>query len=198
MSQLIESIRLFDGQFSNLSFHEQRMNNSFKQLFGRTVKTNLYQYLTSMEFPSSGLYKCRVLYDHQAMTTEFLAYTFKPVTSLKLVESDAILYDHKYVDRSLINQLMEKRGACDDILIIKKGCVTDSSYANIVFKKESKWYTPYSYLLKGTMRENLLQSGKIIEDAISVNDIANFEKFKLINSMLGFEGQECDISNIFK
>ncbi len=197
MSQLIETIRLLDGQFNNLSFHEARMNNSLKQLYGKTVKTNLYQYLTSMEFPSLGLYKCRILYDHQSRTTEFLPYTFKPITSLKLVEDNVNSYDHKYADRSFINKLMEKKGDCDDILIIKKGWITDSSYANIVFKREDKWYTPHSYLLKGTMRESLLQSGKVIEEEISVNDISNFQKFKLINAMLGFDGKEYDISNIF-
>lgn len=197
MSRLIETIRLHAGQFNNLSYHELRMNNSLKQLYGEREKTNLDQYLNSLKYPPNGLYKCRIIYDHQSKVTEFLPYTFKPNTSLKLVEHDTILYDHKYADRSLINQLMDSKGDCDDILIIKKGMVTDSSYANIVFWRGDKWYTPASCLLKGTMRESLIQSGKIIEEDISIKAIANFEKFKLINAMLGFESQECDISNIF-
>ena len=172
------------------------MSYSLEQLYGVKEKIDLHQYLNSLNHPGKGLYKCRIVYDHQSRVTEFLPYTFKPITSLKLVVEDSILYDHKYADRSRINQLMERRENCDDILIIKKGWVTDSSYANILFKRGDKWYTPRSCLLKGTMRESLLQSGKIIEEEIRVKDIANFEKFKMINAMLGFECVECDISNI--
>lgn len=197
MSRLIETIRLFDGEFNNLRYHELRMDHSLKQLYGLTAKTELYPFLNALVYPQKGLYKCRILYDHQSRIPEFLPYTFKPVASLKIVKDDAILYDHKYANRSSINQLMKRKSECDDILIIKQGYVTDSSYANIAFKREGKWYTPHSYLLKGTMRESLLESGKVIEDEIKVGDIPNFEKFKLINAMLGFEGKECDISNIF-
>ena len=173
------------------------MNSSMMKLYGVAGSADLSQFLNSMDYPRTGLYKCRITYDDHSKMAEFLPYTFKPITSLKLVENDTILYEHKYADRSLINQLTERKGDCDDILIVKRGLVTDSSYANIVFRRGGKWYTPASYLLKGTMRENLLQSGRIIEKEIGVKDIANFEKFKLINAMLGFEGQECDISNIF-
>lgn len=197
MSRLIETIRLFDGKFDNLLYHEMRMANSLKELYGAIKEIHLAQYLKSLKYPQKGLYKCRILYDHQSKVSEFLPYTLSPVTTLKMVEDDAFLYDHKYADRSSLNQLMKGKSNCDDILIIKKGYVTDSSYANIVFKREGKWYTPHSYLLKGTMRENLLRSGRITEEEISIRDIKKFEKFKLINAMLGFEGQECDISNIF-
>jgi branched-subunit amino acid aminotransferase/4-amino-4-deoxychorismate lyase len=34
--------------------------------------------------------------------------------------------------------------------------VTDSSFANIVFKRGKKWYTPWAPLLKGTMRSKAI------------------------------------------
>ena len=61
------------------------------------------------------------------------------------------------------DKLMELRGDKDDILIIKNGKVTDTSYANVVLSdKEGKCITPNStYLLHGTRRASLLKSGKI-------------------------------------
>ena len=196
MSQLIETIRIQDGQFNDLRYHEQRMDHSLKELYGVEGKTDLTQFFSLLHLPQQGLYKCRLLYDHQSKVVEFIKYTIKPVASLRLIVDNNILYDHKYSDRSSMTQLVQKRSGCDDILIIKNGSVTDSYYANIVFKSGSKWYTPQTYLLRGTMRERLIHSGEIQEERISMNDIKKFEKFKLINAMLGFESSECDISTI--
>ena len=74
--------------------------------------------------------------------------------------------------------------------------VTDSSFANIVFKRSKKWYTPWAPLLKGTMRSKLLERNLIQEEEIRLKDIYNFETFKLINAMLEFESPEQDLSNI--
>jgi len=88
------------------------------------------------------------------------------------------------------------RQASDDILIVKRGLVTDSSYANIVFRRGKHWYTPWSALLKGTQRTKLLERDVIHEEEIRVEDIETFETFKLINAMLEFESPEIDVSNI--
>lgn len=196
MSQLIESIKLLDGRFNSLRYHEQRMAYSLKELYGVSDQINLLQFLDTLNHPLKGFYKCRILYDNHTKGVAFIPYTLKPVSSLKLVVSDTILYDHKYSDRSTIDQLMQKKDECDDILIVKNGWVTDCSYANIVLKSGNKWYTPHTYLLKGTVRESLLDAGEIEALPIKVSDIKKFEKFKLINAMVGFEGAECDISNI--
>lgn len=196
MFQLIETIKLQDGCFNNLRYHEQRMNHSLKELYKVDGTAELNTFLESLNYPQKGLYKCRLVYDSYSKTVEFTPHTFKPVTSLTMIEANVILYDHKYSNRAPINYLMDKRGGGDDILIIKDGWVTDCSYANIVFKSGSKWFTPHTYLLKGTMRESLLDAGAIEIQPIKVHDIKKFEKFKLINAMLGFDGAECDISNI--
>lgn len=197
MCQLIESIQLKDGRFNNLRYHELRMNHSLKELYGVSERINLLHYLSLLDYPRKGVYKCRLLYDGLSRQAEFQPYTLKPIASLKLIFDDALVYNHKYADRSAIDQLVRQKGECNDILIVKNGWVTDCSYANIVFKSGNKWYTPDTYLLRGTMRESLLETGEIEGQQIKVRDINKFEKFKLVNAMLGFEGQECDISNIF-
>jgi len=197
MSLLIESIKLLDGEFYNLSYHEQRMNRSLKLLCGLHDQFDLYAFLDEMEKPLSGLHKCRIVYDDQTKDVEFIPYTPKPINSLMVVEHDRINYEFKYADRKTINRLCELRKNCDDILIVKRGLVTDASFSNVVFRKGKHWYTPWSPLLKGTMRQNLLERELIIEEEILKEDIKSFESFKLINAMLEFDSPEISIDNIF-
>jgi 4-amino-4-deoxychorismate lyase len=196
MSLLIESIKLLDGQFCNLSYHEQRMNRSLKMLCGNTEHFDLERFLDSMEKPEKGLYKCRLVYDDVKKEVEFLPYEPKSIKTLRIVEHDRINYEFKYADRKSINRLYDLRKDCDDVLIIKKGQVTDSSYCNIVFRKGKHLYTPWSALLKGTQRQKLIERNYVKEEEIRVEDIRGFETFKLINAMLEFDAPEIDVSNI--
>ena len=197
MFQLIESILLLDGQFVNLPAHQERVDNALNDLYKTDKRIDLKEFLHTFNFPATGRYKCRMMYNPLSKDVEFLPYTFKAVNTLKIRVDNSIVYDYKYADRSSLNKLMADRGECDDILIVKNGWVTDSSYANIIFKRKDKWYTPHSCLLRGTMRQILLRSGTIQEEQIAMSDIQKFEKFRLINAMLGFDSPECDISNIY-
>jgi 4-amino-4-deoxychorismate lyase len=196
MSLLIESIKLVDGKFCNLFYHEQRMLRAWNEIFGIDEDFNLEGFLNALEVPSKGLFKVRILYDDLTKQVEFLPYKPKEIKTLKVIEDDRISYDYKYADRKKIDKLFSQRGDCDDILIVKKGNVTDSSFSNIAFKRGKFWYTPWSALLKGTMRQNLINNNKIIEEQIELGDIHAFKKFKLVNAMLEFDSPEIDVSNI--
>lgn len=196
MSLYIESIKLQDGEYKNLFYHEHRMNHTLKMLCGVTETFNLEEWLVHINHPKAGLYKCRIVYDEESRDVEFFEYKPKPIQSLRIVEHDRISYEFKFLDRKRIDQLFDLRKNCDDILIVKRGLVTDSSYANIVFKKDKTWYTPWSALLKGTMRSKLIQMNTIREEEIRPKDIKTFQSFKLINAMFEFDAPEMDVSNI--
>jgi len=196
MSLLLESIKLLNGQFENLFQHEQRMNRSLKMLCGVTTHFDLERFLEKMDHPRHGLFKCRIVYDDITSDIEFIPYIPKPVNTIRVIENDRINYTFKYVDRKAIDRMFEARNGCDDILIIKGDVVTDASYANIVFRKGRNWYTPWSPLLKGTMRAFLLERDLIREEEIRVEDINTYEGFKLVNAMIGFDSPEQPVSNI--
>ena len=196
MSRFIESIKLQDGEYKNLFYHDQRMNHTLKSLCGVTETFNLEEWLLNIDNPKIGLFKCRIVYDEESRDIEFIKYEPKPINSLRIVEHDRISYEFKYLDRKKINKLFELRKECDDILIVKHGFVTDSSYSNIVFRKDKTWFTPWTALLKGTMRSKLIQMNKIVEEEITLKDVRNFESFKLINAMFEFDAPESDISKI--
>jgi 4-amino-4-deoxychorismate lyase len=196
MSQLIESIKLLDGNFCNVFYHEQRMIRSLEQLFGIEDDIHLDKFLNSLDPPKAGLYKCRILYDDKTRDVEFIPYQAKAIRTLKIVHHNRISYDFKFANRKTIDKLYLKREQNDDILIVKNGKVTDSSFANIVFKNGKDWITPWHPLLAGTMRQKLIESNKITPEKILEGDIKTFESFKLINSMMEFDGPEIEVSNI--
>jgi 4-amino-4-deoxychorismate lyase len=196
MSRLIESIQLNNGRFLRLQYHQQRMNHTFTDIFQTANPINIFNYLSNTEHPKIGLHKCRVIYEKEIESVEFIPYQSKAIKSLKIVHDDKIEYEHKFEDRSQINLLFENREQCDDILIVKNGFITDSSYSNIIFFDGLKWITPNSPLLKGTMRQMLLDAAEIKEQPIAIKDISSFKSFRLINAMLGFDGSEIEVSQI--
>jgi 4-amino-4-deoxychorismate lyase len=191
MSLLVETIRIENGKILNISFHNERVIRSLYNIYGLMTKPELEKIIEIPESASHGIYKCRVLYDDKNMSVEFLPYVFRQVRSLKLVFSEDICYPYKYINRDKINRLSDMRGECDDILIIKYGKVTDSSYSNVLFRNnKGKWVTPSSFLLPGTRRANLLKSGLIQEADISYGDISKYTELKLINAMMNIDDTE--------
>jgi 4-amino-4-deoxychorismate lyase len=197
MSLLIESIKLLDGKFFNLFYHQQRMLRSLSSLCGVTDDFNLQEFLAGLDFPLKGLFKCRIVYDDSRKDVEFVPYQPRSIKSLRVVEHDRISYDLKFTDRELIDQLFALRKECDDILISKKGLVTDSSFSNIIFRRGNEWFTPRSPLLKGTQRQKLVDENKIIEQEIKTADIRSFDTFKVINAMFEADAPEVDVKYIF-
>lgn len=191
MSLLVETIKVENGMLLNISFHNERMIRSIYEIFGLRNEADLEKIINIPAFARKGVYKCRVEYDDKTTKIEFLPYIIKSVRSLKLIMDDNINYPFKYIKRDNIQRLMEMRGECDDILIIKKGMVTDSSYANVVFRDiNGNWVTPSTYLLHGTRRASLLQRGLIKETIITYRDLNKYAEVKLINAMIGFEDTE--------
>jgi 4-amino-4-deoxychorismate lyase len=191
MSLLVESIRIENGRILNIGFHNERMARTLYNIYGLSVKTDLEKIIEVPASATRGIYKCRVLYDDKTTVVEFLPYTFHLVRTLKVVFSDDLCYPYKYTNRDKINRLMDTRSGCDDILIVKYGKLTDSSNANIILRdRNGNWVTPFSFLLPGTRRANLLRSGLIKEEDISFRDLSKYSEVKLINAMRGFNDSE--------
>jgi 4-amino-4-deoxychorismate lyase len=195
MCRFIESICLRDGQFQLLEWHEKRMHRALQSI-GQYAPLNLEHILQLQPIPHAGWWKCRIEYDEAKQEISFEEYQPRTVSSLRIIMDDTIDYSHKFADRSHLKKLFDLKKDCDDIIICKNEKVTDSFYANLVFKKENKWFTPESYLLPGVMREKLLQDRTIERTEITLSNIHTFDKVKLINALLGFEGPEIEIKNI--
>lgn len=186
MSLLFETIQCKDGKLLNLDYHNERMNRSRLELFRSREALSIEEYVVGTRIPLNGIYKCRVVYQTQFFTVEYVPYKMKQINGIQIVESDTIEYKYKYSDRSGLDQLLVK-AKTDEILIIKDGVVTDTSYSNIVFLDGNKWITPADPLLKGTQRQKLLDEGRISESEILTHEIFGFTSLKLINAMMTFD-----------
>lgn len=134
-----------------------------------------------------GLVKFRIVYTSVIEHMEAAAYTFKPIASIALVKATNLLYDYKYEDRSGFFDLLKQKGDADEILIEQDGQITDTSYSNVVLQDTTGFYTPTSYLLNGTKRRSLLESGIVQERAIRVDDLDRYSNIYLINAMMDLE-----------
>jgi len=196
MSRFIESICIMDGKIRNLEFHRERMNRSRYKFLGVEKEIDLEKLILSHTFPPNGKYKCRMVYGAELESVEFIPYRIKTIRSVKLKENDEIEYPYKFLDRKAF-ELLSDSVMQDEILIVKNGRVTDTSFSNIVFFDGKNWITPASYLLNGTMRQSLLKSGKITEEETNPEDLNRFISFKFINAMMDLEeSPELDISVI--
>ncbi len=198
MFPLVETIKIIDGIPQNLRYHKFRFEKSY---FLYYKSLNEKEFPIEFEIPvkyKTGKVKLRLLYNKQGFNFEYSLYQRKEIYNLKVVFDNNIEYPVKYTDRKAIDRLLKFRENKDDILIVKDGNVTDSSFANIVFFDGNKWYTPASPLLQGTTRERLIDKEIIIPAPIKYNDLKYFKKFKLINAMIDFEeALEIDIKNIY-
>ena len=191
--RLLETIRIEKGEPLNLFYHQKRMNSSRKELFNSKDEIDLVFLLKVQSIPIvSSIQKCRVIYDTSIREVEIISYEIPQITSLKLLHCDDIDYAYKYQNRGKIEELFSKRGIADDIIIVKDGMITDTSYANLLFFDGEQWITPAKPLLQGTQRAKVLAEKRIVEADITPIDLVLFERIRLINAMIRFE-DEVDI-----
>lgn len=182
--ELLESIRLSDGKCPLLDYHQERVDRSRKLLYPKLPQLKLQQLIEAMDLPERGIHKIRIQYGKEVGNVSIQPYEIKVPKKIRLIDSHQLNYAKKYANRSEIEACFERRGDCDDILIIKHGFVTDTSYANVVFYDGVKWFTPSAPLLRGTRRAKLLREGTIKSAIIREKDIPLFKSVRLINGML--------------
>lgn len=198
MYRLIESIKVINGEFENIYFHNLRLNNARADLWNCGKKINIANEVVVPPDVCQGLYKCRILYSAKIEKVEFIPYRLPEIHSLQLINDDDIVYNYKFEDRARIASLFDQRNPCDDILIIKNGCLTDTSFCNVVLYDGGKYYTPSTPLLNGTKRQLLVAENKVIEKMIKATELHQFQSIFLVNAMIDVEDEVCiDIKNVF-
>lgn len=186
MSRLIETICVRDGIPLHLSDHQDRMDRSLMALYGLENKISLEKSLQVPSVFKSGWVKCRVAYGKNIEHVNWTPYHIRSVDSITLVHADDLEYSWKYKDRSVFERLIRQAGT-DDVIVVKAGYITDSSYANLLFREDNEWFTPDTPLLPGTQRKRLIESGKVSIRPIRPGDISQFDALKYINAMLDLE-----------
>lgn len=192
----IETIRMENGIPLNLHRHQQRMEETLRETFGTHAKAPNLADVRLSQGEKGGRMKLRITYSSQIESLSLSPYSPKIIRSLAAVDGKDIDYHLKYADRTALQHLLAKKGTCDDILVIVDGRVTDTSYSNIAFYREGRWFVPDTCLLRGTKRQELLERRMVTEKTITIDDIQLYTRACLLNAMLDLDEVSlptCDI-----
>ena len=197
MSPYFESIRIRHRQIHLLPYHTARLNRTRRDIFG--LKDPITLDIKIPDHVDDALWKCRVTYGASIEQITFDPYLGRTIHNFKLIDGGSdIDYTHKG-NRTQLQALYDQRDNADDIIIVRDGYLTDSFWSNIILSQGDRWYTPATPLLKGTMRQYLLDQGIVIERIISVSDIDGYDLIMPINALNPFEtGQAISTDNIFE
>jgi 4-amino-4-deoxychorismate lyase len=136
------------------------------------------------------------VYDEIVQSVEFTPYVRREIRSLKLVETTVDSCEYKLEERSAFKTAFDQRGDCDDVILVKNGLLSDTSYSNIALFDGQEWHTPRVPLLYGTNRAQLLADGKIVEKDIAVADLKKYSQIALFNAMVEFGEVVLDVDCI--
>lgn len=179
-----ETICVENRQLKNLSYHEARLNKTRRELWGCDDNWDLSALLEVPDAIDATMHKCRVAYDKDIDNIKWERYSRRTISKIQRVYHDEIDYRYKYDNRDALNALYAQRGNADEILIIKKGLVTDSNFCNVAFWDGNQWLTPTRPLLPGTQRALLIDEGIIETADIRESDIEKFCQIRLFNAMV--------------
>ncbi len=197
MCRFIESIQLKDGDFKRLIFHQARIDYVFEKFFSGHPSIHLASLFNEIVYPSVGLIKCRIIFDKDYHEVDFQQYKIREIRSLKIVETDMESMPYKSENRKKLIDAFEKRGNCDDVLLVKNGLLTDTSYTNVALYDGTNWMTPRKPLIYGVNRAELLEKNIILEKDILLNELGNYKKIRLFNAMIEFGEIELEMDSIF-
>ncbi len=184
MCRFLETICIENGVAINLERHEKRLNDTANHFWKGFKNISLSELLEDCP-KHNGTFKARVVYDGSGVLEKTYApYRMRDIKTLQVVEDNDIDYKFKSCDREALERLASQRGNCDEVLIIKNGFVTDTSYTNVAFFDGKDWFTPREPLLKGTKRAMLIAENKIIEREIHIENISEYKAVALFNAMI--------------
>lgn len=195
MYPLFETIKIQNCKIQNSDLHLERVFNSrykiwkvkytfdFEKIFSE-IESKL-----SIEYSAEIIYKLKVIYNQSDLEYEINDYSKPIINHIKLINDDFIDYQFKFTDRNSLELLkmaafrvMSER-AHSEIIIIKNGMATDSSFSNLVFSKDDELITPANFLLRGTKMEKYIREKIILEKPVRAKDIMNFDSIHFINAM---------------
>ena len=184
MSLLLESILYQNGRFPLLEYHIRRMEKSCREM-GWELPGELDRHLTPPPVVGEGKYKVRILYDRAIADSEWIAYQKMQPVRVGLVNAGDFSYRLKFADRSFFSAQREKWRTFDDLIFVKNGLVTDSSYCNVLARIDGRWLTAEKPLLKGVRRSFLLDGGLIeTTDLKPFHLLEKAEEIRLINALM--------------
>jgi para-aminobenzoate synthetase/4-amino-4-deoxychorismate lyase len=199
--QLLESLRLADGQLARVPAHLARLQQaalafhfaSEAQLPELAQRMSDTLYALAQAHPV-GLYKVRLLMDERLrITAEAAPLPDTPaparvaLATQPMPPADAFIR-HKTTRRTAYAAFPPPSGCFDTLLYNAAGELTEFTIGNVAVELDGRWLTPplSAGLLPGVMRQSLLDAGQLHEARIHLDELPRATSFALINSVRGW------------
>ena len=199
--QLLESLRLENGQISRVPAHLARIQQAalaFHFADASQLPT-LVEALTARlqaltQAHPVGLFKVRLLVDDRLnITAEATPLGDAPqpvrvaLATQPMPPADAFIR-HKTTRRTAYAAFPAPAGYFDTLLYNAAGELTEFTIGNVAVQLNGRWLTPplSAGLLPGVMRQSLLDAGQLQEAHIQLDDLLNATGLALLNSVRGW------------
>lgn len=191
-----ETIKVVDGKPLFLEKHLRRLKKSL-EFFGieRDIdEEKIYEHIKSSEEKNFALKL--IVSDKNFIVTSRPDNYREDNKKFKLIVSDVrrnstskVVY-HKtlsYYENIMEHRWAQDRGYDSALFINEREEVCETSFANIFFVREGEIFTPTlsSGLLKGTMRDYILENYKVREEVICFKDLESYDEVFISNSLMG-------------
>ncbi|CAH0152036.1 Aminodeoxychorismate synthase component 1 [Peribacillus sp. Bi96] len=193
--ELLESMKLSDGEYDLLNDHIDRMKQSADYFNYRFPEWNLRDQLQKYADLNQGtVQKVRILLSDNG-DFEISGQAINPLDSeLKVIVAETPISSgnpflfHKTTNREVYESFQKNHPDFYDVLLWnEEGYITEFTNGNVVVKINGDLYTPpiESGLLAGTFRCDLIRKKEIKEKLISKADLNMAEEIWFINSVRG-------------
>jgi len=109
--------------------------------------------------------------------------------AVKPIDSSDLYLRHKTSHRDVYDRAVaEVPDGVEPILFNERGEITESAIANVVYRVGVDWFTPpvASGLLPGTLREELVEQGKLTPRVLRVEELKSVAELALVNGVRGW------------
>ena len=208
---LIESLRLYQGQYFLLPLHLRRLQESaaYFQIPYAAEKIENALFSLAVKLKRRRMYKVRLLLSQEGK----LDITWQELRRLSLplrvkiseccIDSENVFLYHKTTQRHLYQQELRKaqREGFDEVIFLnQQGEITEGSFTNIFLRQDGLIYTPpvRSGLLNGVLRRYLMEKGLVQEKRLSHTDMENCQGVYLGNAVRGLMPAEIFVPLVAK
>ncbi len=180
----LETIRVQDGHARHVADHIDRMRCTALH-FGFTAPA-LPADLDALvpHTLRTGIVRCRIVYGHTLREITFTPYRRRRLERLIAVDAGVMDYAFKYADRSPLARPQIPLTEADELLFVRGGYVTDTSYTNLILRRGDELVTPDTFLLDGTCRSRLLRTAQVRTAQVRLSDLPAYDELLLVNAMM--------------
>lgn len=194
--ELLESMRLQDGNLMRLDAHLARLRAAADHFGHRLEEAAVQQALKSLaDAHPRGVFKVRLLVSADGLVKVEAAPLPAPLDAphrVALADRPMPPADdfirHKTTRRQAYAAFKAPTGCLDTLLFNATGELTEFTIGNLALKIDGQWWTPplSSGLLPGVMRAELLSQQVLQERPLPLSELDRAEGIALINSVRGW------------